>query len=149
MRCGGNRHRITHDASAEHILKLGGQGGIRTRMMVKRVFRPALAFLGVRPLGVSLLRAPVHDVTNTVSLHPQPYGSAISHPLLSVSLRFRSAVSVSLHDHMLVGRVGFEPTTNGLKVRCSTAELPTHFIWWMNTGIKPGKLGSCAMVLDD
>ncbi len=26
----------------------------------------------------------------------------------------------------LVGRVGFEPTTNGLKGRCSTTELPTH-----------------------
>ena len=25
----------------------------------------------------------------------------------------------------LVGRVGFEPTTNGLKGRCSTTELPT------------------------
>gem|GEM_PF-4804567 len=28
----------------------------------------------------------------------------------------------------LVGRVGLEPTTNGLKGRCSTAELPTHNI---------------------
>jgi hypothetical protein len=26
----------------------------------------------------------------------------------------------------LVGRVGFEPTTNGLKGRCSTTELPTR-----------------------
>ena len=26
----------------------------------------------------------------------------------------------------MVGRVGFEPTTNGLKGRCSTTELPTH-----------------------
>ena len=28
---------------------------------------------------------------------------------------------------LLVGRVGFEPTANGLKVRCSTAELTAHF----------------------
>ena len=27
---------------------------------------------------------------------------------------------------VLVGRVGFEPTTNGLKGRCSTTELPTR-----------------------
>ena len=27
---------------------------------------------------------------------------------------------------LLVGRVGFEPTTNGLKGRCSTTELPTR-----------------------
>ena len=26
----------------------------------------------------------------------------------------------------MVGRVGFEPTTNGLKGRCSTTELPTR-----------------------
>ena len=26
----------------------------------------------------------------------------------------------------VVGRVGLEPTTNGLKGRCSTTELPTH-----------------------
>ena len=26
----------------------------------------------------------------------------------------------------MVGRQGFEPWTNGLKGRCSTAELPTH-----------------------
>jgi hypothetical protein len=26
----------------------------------------------------------------------------------------------------MVGRVGFEPTTNGLKGRCSTTELPTQ-----------------------
>ena len=26
----------------------------------------------------------------------------------------------------VVGRVGFEPTTNGLKGRCSTTELPTR-----------------------
>ena len=26
----------------------------------------------------------------------------------------------------MVGRVGFEPTTNGLKGHCSTAELPSH-----------------------
>lgn len=28
----------------------------------------------------------------------------------------------------MVGRQGFEPWTNGLKGRCSTAELPTHSI---------------------
>ena len=28
----------------------------------------------------------------------------------------------------LVGREGFEPSANGLKVRCSTAELTAHFI---------------------
>ena len=28
----------------------------------------------------------------------------------------------------VVGRVGFEPTTNGLKGRCSTTELPTHHV---------------------
>ena len=27
---------------------------------------------------------------------------------------------------IVVGRVGFEPTANGLKVRCSTAELTAH-----------------------
>ncbi len=27
---------------------------------------------------------------------------------------------------MLVGRVGFEPTTNWLKANCSTTELTTH-----------------------
>ena len=27
----------------------------------------------------------------------------------------------------LVGRAGFEPAANGLKVRCSTAELTAHF----------------------
>ena len=26
----------------------------------------------------------------------------------------------------MVSRVGIEPTTHGLKVRCSTAELPAH-----------------------
>ena len=29
---------------------------------------------------------------------------------------------------IVVGRVGFEPTANGLKVRCSTAELTAHFM---------------------
>jgi hypothetical protein len=28
----------------------------------------------------------------------------------------------------LVGREGFEPSANGLKVRCSTAELTAHFM---------------------
>jgi hypothetical protein len=27
---------------------------------------------------------------------------------------------------VMVSRVGIEPTTHGLKVRCSTAELPAH-----------------------
>jgi hypothetical protein len=38
----------------------------------------------------------------------------------------------------VVGRVGFEPTTNGLKGRCSTTELPTH---WPKaaSGIEPGQ----------
>ena len=29
---------------------------------------------------------------------------------------------------LLVGREGFEPSANGLKVRCSTAELTAHFM---------------------
>jgi hypothetical protein len=29
---------------------------------------------------------------------------------------------------LVVGREGFEPSANGLKVRCSTAELTAHFI---------------------
>src|SRR5438093_2750765 len=31
-----------------------------------------------------------------------------------------------MHRRHVVGRVGFEPTTNGLKGRCSTTELPTR-----------------------
>jgi hypothetical protein len=29
---------------------------------------------------------------------------------------------------ILVGREGFEPSANGLKVRCSTTELTAHYI---------------------
>jgi hypothetical protein len=34
---------------------------------------------------------------------------------------------ISCGEEKVVGRVGFEPTANGLKVRCSTAELTAHF----------------------
>ena len=38
----------------------------------------------------------------------------------------------------MVGRVGFEPTTNGLKGRCSTTELPTRTKKFCNTvGFEP------------
>jgi hypothetical protein len=36
------------------------------------------------------------------------------------------AKSLCLGDS-LVGRAGIEPAANGLKVRCSTAELTAHF----------------------
>ncbi len=37
-----------------------------------------------------------------------------------------------------MSRVGFEPTTHGLKVRCSTAELPAHVcVKWGNC-LPPG-----------
>ena len=34
--------------------------------------------------------------------------------------------SGAVKNHGVVGRVGFEPTTFGLKGRCSTTELPAH-----------------------
>src|SRR5208283_1387262 len=34
---------------------------------------------------------------------------------------------ISLEGKFMVGREGFEPSANGLKVRCSTAELTAHF----------------------
>jgi len=36
--------------------------------------------------------------------------------------------TLSTFHQKLVGRVGFEPTTNGLKGRCSTTELPSRYV---------------------
>lgn len=36
----------------------------------------------------------------------------------------------------MVSRVGFEPTANGLRVHCSTAELPAHILNWDNFNLK-------------
>lgn len=30
----------------------------------------------------------------------------------------------------MVGWVGFEPTANWLRAKCSTPELPTRLVWW-------------------
>lgn len=38
-----------------------------------------------------------------------------------------SATHLGLQEHLrMAPRVGFEPTTNGLTVHCSTAELPRN-----------------------
>ena len=55
----------------------------------------------------------------------------------------------------MVGRAGIEPATNGLKVRCSTAELTAHQVktqdlplrqatYQYNQGQKDGSLKTCA-----
>ena len=43
-----------------------------------------------------------------------------------IAVASRNYVCTSLSPFGVVGRVGFEPTTNGLKGRCSTTELPTQ-----------------------
>ena len=40
----------------------------------------------------------------------------------------RRYCKISLYGGFVVGREGFEPSANGLKVRCSTAELTAHFM---------------------
>lgn len=41
--------------------------------------------------------------------------------------------------NILMARVGFEPTTHGLKVRCSTPELPCHRGFYTSKYLKKNK----------
>jgi hypothetical protein len=43
-----------------------------------------------------------------------------------VSIAYAATAPGVTPETLLVGRQGFEPWTNGLKGRCSTAELPTR-----------------------
>jgi integrase len=87
--------------------ELKESGGWKSRQMVDCYAKYATEHLTVAAARIERVRSEGHDVVNSVTFC---HASKRKRPRLSPkSLNF------------LVGRAGFEPATNGLKVRCSTS----------------------------
>ena len=88
-----------------------------TRLRIERFAPPCTGIRDadtILPWRAERGRGPLHRA----SIGWPPGAAAAFHQLKMLKVR----------DRCMVGRVGIEPTTNGLKVRCSTAELPTHVL---------------------